>query len=307
VSDSVTERGSRAQPSEPRRKRRRWTKIVVIVVVLLGVLVGADFGLAAFAEHTVAQQARSQFELDSDPAVTVHGFPFSTQAIAGEYDHISVRAKGIEATEALQNVGVEAELHDVSAPLSELVSGDVSNVTIGTLQGQVRLRESEIADITPLDKIDNLRIEPTSEEYVRNGPESGMDPEEARKRGEEEYQQQRDQSDGEPGDHATTGIRMSGDVDIAGESVEIYAFAIVELTDSTISIDPQRLQFAHSHETTVVPPQVQDALLPNFQVDIDAAELPFTVTPTDLVVTSGRVVLEGTAADVRFADLSLQN
>src|SRR5699024_2657800 len=80
-----------------------------------------------------------------------------------------------------------------------------------------------------------------------------------------------------------------------------------ELTDSTISIDPQRLQFAHSHETTVVPPQVQDALLPNFQVDIDAAELPFTVTPTDLVVTSGRVVPEGTAADVRFADLSLQN
>src|SRR5699024_783705 len=88
-SKSVTEYGSRTQPPKPTRNRRRWTKITTIVLILVGLLVAADFGLAAFAEHSVSQQARSQFGLDSDPNVTVHGFPFTTQAISGEYDHIS--------------------------------------------------------------------------------------------------------------------------------------------------------------------------------------------------------------------------
>src|SRR5699024_2845072 len=141
VSKSVTEYDSRTQPPKPTRNRRRWTKITTIVLILVGLLVAADFGLAAFAEHSVSQQARSQFGLDSDPDVTVHGFPFTTQAISGEYDHISVRAEGIEATDALRNVGLRAELHDVSAPLGDLLSGDVSNVTVGELDGRVRLRE----------------------------------------------------------------------------------------------------------------------------------------------------------------------
>src|SRR5699024_6380990 len=168
-------------------------------------------------------------------------------------------------------------------------------------------RESAIANIPPLTKIDNLSIEPTSEEYVREGPDSGMSPEEARKRGEEAYEAQRQRSGDGSASGSTTGTSMSGEVDIAGQSDEIYAFAIVELTDSTISINPQRLQFAREHETTVVPPKVQDALLPNFRVDIDAADLPFTVTPTELVVTSGKVIIEGTLRDVRFADLSLDH
>lgn len=303
----MTERGSRAQPPEPRRRRRRWTKVITIVVVIIGLLVAADFGLAALADHKIAQQARSQFDLKDDPDVSVHGFPFTNQAISGEYDHISVRAEGIEATEALRNVGVKAELHDVSAPLSDLLSGDVSNVTIGTLDGRVSLRERAIANVPPLNKIDNLSIEPTAEKYVREGPDSGMDPEKAREKGKQEQQEQQAESGRTSDDHSKTGIRMSGKVDIAGQTVEIYAFAIVELTDSTISINPHRLQFAHAHETTVVPPQVQDALLPNFRVDIDAADLPFTVTPTDLAVTSGKVILQGTAKDVRFSDLSLDS
>lgn len=92
---------------------------------------------------------------------------------------------------------------------------------------------------------------------------------------------------------------------IAGEKVEIFAFAIVGLDSSTISIDPRRLQFARSDETTMVPAAVQEALLPNFRVDIDAADLPFTVTPTDLRVTSGAVIIKGEAANLRFAGLSL--
>lgn len=313
MSNSVTEHGAVVQP---RRRNRRTKKIVTVVVVLVGLLVAADFGLAAMAEHTVSQKARQQLGLDSDPKVTVHGFPFSTQALAGAYDHISVQAKGIDVNEVLRGVAIKADLHDVTAPLSELLSGDISGVRIGQLEGQVKLKESVIASIPPLGKIDNLNIEPTTEEYVREGEQAKTDPEEAMQRGAAEQQAAEEQDSGrqgdtreEPngdGDASTTGIRLSGKVQIAGEKVEIFAFAIIKLNGSTISIEPQRLQFARNNETTVVPPTVQNALLPNFRVDISAADLPFTVTPTAITVTSGAVIIEGEAKDVRFSELSLE-
>lgn len=306
-----------------------------MLAVLVGLLVAADFGLAAVAEHTVSQQARKQLGLRTDPNVTVHGFPFTTQALAGEYDHISVQAKGIEVNDVLRSVAIQADLYDVRAPLGDLLAGDVSNVTIGELEGQVKLKESVIANIPPLTRIQNLNIEPTTEEYVRKGEAARMDPQEAREQGAEDNSgdsqdagqaggqgggQAAENGDGagtgaggqdettEPngdGDPSTTGIRISGDVRIAGEKVEIFAFAIVKLTDSTITIAPQRLQFARSDETTVVPPTVQRALLPTFRVDIDAADLPFTVTPTDIRVTSEAVIISGEAEDVRFSEFSL--
>lgn len=337
VSNSVTEHGRR-EPGRPPRKRRRWTKIITVVVVLVGLLVAADFGLAAMAEHTVSQKAREQLDLRTDPNVTVHGFPFITQAVSGEYDHISVQAKGIEVNEVLRSIAIKADLRDVRAPLGDLLSGDVSNVTIGELDGQVKLKESVIANIPPLTKIKNLNIEPTTEEYVRKGEAAKMDPQEARERGAEENsgdepdagkgdlpgagqapkdgtgagngtggqggQDEATEPNGD-GDPSTTGIRISGDVRIAGDKVEIFAFAIVKLDGSTISIQPQRLQFAHSHRTTVVPPKVQKTLLPNFRVDINAADLPFTVTPTDIQVTSGAVIIKGEAENVRFSEFSL--
>lgn len=327
VSNPVTEYGQRASGRPPRR-RRRWTKIITVFAVLVGLLVAADFGLAAMAEHTVSQKAREQLGLRTDPNVTVHGFPFMTQAVSGEYPHISVEAKGIGVNDVLRSVEIQADMYDVRAPLGDLLSGDVSNVTIGELAGQVKLKESVIANIPPLTKIQNLNIEPTSEEYVREGKAARMDPQEARERGAEgnsgEGQNEGRQDAGqaaqngngaggqdvttEPngdGDPATTGIRISGDVRIAGDKVEIFTFAIVRLDGSTISIEPRRLQFARSDQTTVVPTKVQQALLPSFRVNIDAADLPFTVTPTDIKVTSGAVIIRGEAENVRFAELSL--
>ncbi|WP_199429463.1 LmeA family phospholipid-binding protein [Qaidamihabitans albus] len=276
-----------------RRKGRRARKIFVVLVVFVGLLVGADFAAAAFAEHTVSQKAREQLGLADDPAVTINGFPFATQALSGEYDHITVSAEGVPVQDTLRDVAIRADLRDVTAPLSDLTAGNMEAITIGDLEGQVTLKASDISRVEPLTNIENLRIEPASEEYVRSGegsdgtgdPDSGSG-----------------STDSEEG--STAGVRLSGEAQIAGERVEIFAFAMIELDGTAIRITPQRLQFGNDRETTVVPREVQEALLPNFEADINTGELPFTVTPTTVKVDPGSITIKGKASNVTFSGAS---
>lgn len=290
--------------TQPDRNKsgRRVKRIVIVLVVLLGLLVGADFAAAAFAEHTVSQQARDQLGLSQDPAVTVHGFPFSTQALSGEYDHISLSADGVPVQDILRDVSLSAELRDVQAPISDLAGGNVRAITIGGLEAQVTLKASDIARVPPLTNIEDLRIDPSTESYVRNG--EGTDPEDGTGNqddsgadGEQEQQEQ---------DDSTAGVRLAGKAQIAGERIEIFAFAIIELEGTTIRITPHRLQFGNDQETTVVPKDVQRALLPNFEADINTGELPFTVTPTAVRVDPGSITVKGEAKNVSFSSTRTQ-
>lgn len=266
-------------------------RTVIVLVVFLGLLVGADFAAAAFAEHTVSQKAREQLGLSADPAVTIHGFPFATQALSGEYDRISISANGVPVQD-LRDVSITAQLHDVAAPLSELTSGNVRDVSIGRLEGEITLKASDIARVPPLTNIDDLRIDPASRSYVLHG--EGAD-------GDQAEQQQQGLQDN---DDSTAGVRLAGKADIAGERIEIFAFAMIQLDGTTIRITPHRIQFGNDKETTVVPDEVQDALLPNFEADINAGDMPFTVTPTAIRVAPGSLTLHGEVENVTFAGVS---
>jgi hypothetical protein len=274
-----------ASPAAAKRRGRRTRRIVISLLVLVAVLVGADFGLAAFAEHTVSQKAREQLQLTDDPSVTIHGFPFTTQAISGDYRHISLSASGVPIKD-LKDVGINAELQDVTAPLSDLVNGNTDAIKIGKLQAQVTIKASDIAKIDPLTKIEDLRIEPSSIQYVQTGQEA-TDSSGATK---EEDQ-----------DKSKAGIRLSGNVQIGGQQLEIFCFALIELHGTSIEIVPTRLQYGNDKETTVVPQSVQKALLPNFKASIDTGSLPFEVTPTAVNVNSGSVTIKGEAQNVTFS------
>ncbi|GAA3558493.1 DUF2993 domain-containing protein [Amycolatopsis ultiminotia] len=273
---------------------RRWVIALGVLVILL---VGADFGAAAFAEHTISQKARTQLGLSDDPSVNIHGFPFLTQAISGDYRHITVSAEGVPVGTELRDLRVGAELEDVTAPLSDLTSGNTKAVKIGKLTGAVTIKASDIARVSPLDKIQNLRIDQSTEAYVKYGDtEEGKQPDPTPT-----------DAAGEPTDGTTAGLRISGDVQVAGQKVEIFCFAIIELKGKTISIVPHRLQFGNDQSTTTVPDAVQKALLPNFRAEIDTSTLPLSVTPTAVRVDSGSVTIKGEATGLSFADLSITN
>ncbi|MEU7789342.1 MULTISPECIES: DUF2993 domain-containing protein [unclassified Amycolatopsis] len=296
VSRPVT-RDDRPGPTpDARRRGRRARRWVIALVVLVLLLVGADFGAAAYAEHMISQKARTQLQLTDDPSVTIHGFPFLTQALGGDYSHISVSAAGIPVADKLQDVAVNAELENVSAPLSDLTSGNTKAITIGELTGAVTIKAADLARLSPLDKIKDLRIEPSSTDYVENGDAGQSEPAPTTTTG----------ADGQPVDESSTGVRISGHLQFAGKDLEIFCFAMIEADakGGTINFIPKRLQFGNDQETTVVPAAVQKALLPNFKASISTKDLPLSVTPTGVRVQSGSVTIKGEATNVSFADLS---
>lgn len=278
-----------AVPGATRRRSGSGRKIVIFLVIFAGLLVAADFGLAAVAEHQISQKAREKLALTDDPAVTIHGFPFTTQALSGDYRHITVSAVGVPVGDVLRELELVAELRDVRAPLSDLMNGRMSAITIGMLEGAAKIKQ---ADLGRAIKLPTLSIEPAPEEFVRSGDENdNVSVEDLEKQQEEE------------GVHTSTaGIKLSAKTDIGGKSVEIAVYGIIALKNSTVRITPVRLEFAQGDETTVVPNQIRDALLPQFETTINPGRLPFNVKPTGVAVERGALIVQGEAEKVTFAD-----
>lgn len=299
VSRPVTRDDRPAPRPDARRRGRRARRWVIALVVLVLLLVGADFGAAAYAEHMISQKARTQLQLTDDPSVTIHGFPFLTQALGGDYSHISVSAAGVPVAGKLQDVAVNAELEDVKAPLSDLANGNTKAITIGELTGSVTIKAADLARVSPLDKVKDLRIEPSTTGYVQNGDAGQAEPTPTTTKTTEGQADQ---------DESSTGVRISGHLQFAGRDLEIFCFAMIEADakGGTINFIPKRLQFGNDQETTVVPQAVQNALMPNFKASINTKDLPLSVTPTGVRVQSGSVTIKGKAANVSFADLSKQ-
>jgi hypothetical protein len=279
-----------AQPSEQHpnhvsNKGSRVKKIIMSVVIVAALFTAADFGLAAVAEHKVSQEARERFDLADDPSVTIHGFPFTLQALTGEYGRITVYAAGVPVRDTLRDLELNAELHDVTAPLRDIIDGNTDSMSIGTLEGEVKVKE---ADVGRFIRLPDLKIEPATEEHVRTGQEpTDLDTEEAIEEHEEE--------------DASAGVRLSANAEIAGTEVEIIAFGMIELDGSTMRIAPQRLELGSDNEDVVVPEPVRNTLLPQFETAIDPGSLPFGVTPTAVRVERGALVIKGEARDVTFA------
>jgi hypothetical protein len=65
--------------------------LLVTLVVLLGLLVVADRVAVNVAEDRVAQQVQSSGRLAGPPTVDIGGFPFLTQAVAGDYSDVRLQ------------------------------------------------------------------------------------------------------------------------------------------------------------------------------------------------------------------------
>lgn len=296
VSRPVTRDDRPAPRPDARRRGRRVRRWVIVLGVLVILLVGADFGTAAYAEHMISQKARTQLGLTDDPSVTIHGFPFLTQALGGDYSHISVSAAGLPVADKLQDVAINAELEDVAAPLSDLANGNTKAITIGKLTGSVTIKAADLNRVDPLNKIKDLRIEPATTDYVMNGDAGQSEPTPTTTA----------TTEGQAVDESSTGVRISGHLQFAGQDLELFCFAMIEVDakSHSISIVPKRLQFGNDRATTVVPQAVQNALLPNFKGSINTKDLPLSVTPTGVRVQSGSVTVKGEAQNVSFADLT---
>ena len=70
--------------------------LLVLLLVLVGVLLIVDRVAAGAAENQISQQARKELVANkvstpSDPKVSISGFPFLTQVLAGKYEKITIK------------------------------------------------------------------------------------------------------------------------------------------------------------------------------------------------------------------------
>ena len=69
--------------------------ILIFVVVWAVVLVGLDRGGVYLAEYEAAKTLQHSQHLASRPDVELHGVPFLTQVIAGDFDDVTIDADGV--------------------------------------------------------------------------------------------------------------------------------------------------------------------------------------------------------------------
>ena len=116
---------------------------LLALVLLLGLLLVADRAGAAYAARAVAQQAQAEAGLTVEPEVSIGGFPFLTQALAGRYDEVTVRATGVPAGEVTVT-GFEAVLTGVEVPLRSALSGAVTSVPVSSVRARALLAYEEL-------------------------------------------------------------------------------------------------------------------------------------------------------------------
>ncbi|MUL40305.1 DUF2993 domain-containing protein [Streptomonospora sp. PA3] len=121
-------------------------KFLVFVIFVLIVVAVADRGLHYAAESEIASRVEQQYEMTSEPEVTIGGFPFLTQAISGEYEEIRI-VTGAIVVEDVQLERVDITALDVRAPLSDLMTQP--SVVAGTAEAKVMLPYSELQKRLP--------------------------------------------------------------------------------------------------------------------------------------------------------------
>jgi hypothetical protein len=108
--------------------------LLITLVVLIGLAVVADRVGVGIAEKRVAEQIRSQGHLSGTPGVDITGFPFLTQAIAGDYTDVRI---SLTAADLGQPAGTSADvsLRGVRVPLSDVMSGSVQRIPVDSVNG----------------------------------------------------------------------------------------------------------------------------------------------------------------------------
>jgi len=141
--------------------------LLITLVVLLGLAVVADRVAVGFAEDQVAEQMASKGGLAGTPSVDIAGFPFLTQAFAGNYEDVRI---SLTAHDLGQPAGTRADvrLHGVHVPLKSVLSGSVSEVPVDRIDGTATLSYELLAaqlggDTTLRREGDGLRITKTVE------------------------------------------------------------------------------------------------------------------------------------------------
>lgn len=141
--------------------------LLVVVLVLAGLLVLADRVAVTVAEGRIAGELADRGGLVGRPDVDISGFPFLTQVLGGSYDDVRLSLDAGQLAEA-PGTTADVALRGVRVPLSDALSGSVTEVPVDRIDGTATLSYDLLAgelggDATLAPEGDGLRITRTVE------------------------------------------------------------------------------------------------------------------------------------------------
>lgn len=152
--------GARVKP------RRRWgrrlfiTFLVLLLILAVVAFVGDRFA-RSFAERTisdkVAEQVANQKATSEKPDVTIEGFPFLTQVLAGRYDAIHIQLPDFSGPagngKTISTKMLDVRATDVLAPLDTIRTGN-GDITAGAVTGTGLIDYGQIAKLVGQDGVE---------------------------------------------------------------------------------------------------------------------------------------------------------
>ncbi|MCU1587053.1 MAG: uncharacterized protein JWN31_546 [Frankiales bacterium] len=117
---------------------------LVAVGLLLALLLVADRVTAVVAANAVAAQLQSSGELDRRPMVSIRGFPFLTQAFAGRYERVELKAHDLQRRE-LRLTSMDVTVRGARVPLRAALFGTVDAVPVESLSATGLVGFAELA------------------------------------------------------------------------------------------------------------------------------------------------------------------
>jgi hypothetical protein len=147
---------------------RRARRVVVVLLVVLGLLVvgfvAADSVARHLAQGRLAAEIRTSENLPETPDVTVHGWPFLTQVIAGRYQRIDVRIRQLPVSSGISLGELDAVLSGVRVPLSDVLHGNVQRIPVAGVRAGARVSFRELDGVVrrqvPADRLQDVSLAP---------------------------------------------------------------------------------------------------------------------------------------------------
>src|SRR6476619_7451803 len=100
--------------------------LIVIAVLLIGGLIAADRIGVVVAQNEIGRRMAQQNNLPNDPRVTIHGFPFLTQAVGGTYDRIDVNVGDWTTPQKVTVHELKVQFSGLHASLNDVINNNTS-------------------------------------------------------------------------------------------------------------------------------------------------------------------------------------
>ncbi|MDT7743614.1 MAG: hypothetical protein QOE59_2692 [Actinomycetota bacterium] len=259
---------------------------LITLLVLVVLLVGADFGARWIAEDRVAKQLQSQLKLDEEPDVAIHGFPFVTQAAAGDYGSVTLTAQHIPYRQ-LRDITLVADLGDVTLPPQSLIDGTVRSIPARTVTASAQIDPADLARVL---HVSDVTVEPVTEATLDARRATGSTAQKALS-----------------GVDPAQAVALTSTTTVLGQQVRTSVIATFKLSGGQIVLSGRDIA-VDAGDSGSVPSAVTSALrgqLSGFAARVDPGALPFSISATDLHAQDGKLVVSGTATNVDLLGGSL--